>query len=92
MLLFTVFLNVRLAFSDTLEGTIVSVRPGLLIVNVGGDNLQADIKLEHATELEYYDALESLTLGDWINIRYWRKNGRMIAASIVKEAKGPGEI
>jgi hypothetical protein len=88
--LLTILLNIPFAFSDTLEGTVVSVRPGLLIVNVGGDNLEADFKMEHATELKYIHDLENLRSGDWVNITYWQKNGRMITGSIYKEEKGPG--
>jgi hypothetical protein len=75
------------AFSQTqmLEGTIISLRPGLIIVDIWGGDEEYDFKIDRTTAFQRFDSLDDLTFGDKVSIYYRGKEYLKTATAIIKE-------
>src|SRR5258708_1133113 len=71
--LMTMLLKVP-AFSKNMEGTVMSLREGRLIIDIWGGNLTEDFKITPTTKLQYLNSLDDLRLGDKVHI-YYRGEG-----------------
>ena len=68
-----------------LQGTVVDLRPGLIAVDVWGDNERHDFKISPKTAFGRFDSLDDLTFGDKVNIYYEDKGKRDTALAIIRE-------
>jgi hypothetical protein len=73
------------AFCKNVEGTVASIRPGLLTINTWGTNQMEDFQTDAGIALENFRCLDCLRLGDKVSVDYYGGGYLKTAVGITKE-------